>query len=587
MVRQRGAIFSQASHPSFAKLLDVVEQGDELVTVTEHLVGAPLIDVIGLSRHNGDTLPVPVAVRIAIDASRSLLKVRQLASRAGLGSTRLFLADSLFVTAFGETLLTEIGVLPAIASCKAYRELPGVLVQLSPEELSPSRTASEAAEVFSLGVLLWEILSGKPPFPLTSSAVTRTAVINQRLPNLAARRMTRRVVPSQLAAIVTKATELSPMKRFQTVVEFAASLENLAPQWIATELAVAEALQKRAHCIVERWSVVDVATTPSGTARRIGPHQSRPVKNVRLPLSDEIPTLSQKSQALSMPAPSQARMTKDDAHSNRQNPLDDSRECPTIRQCPRGSPVISLEEEPERHSPSVDKESCSLADQDATPLGTITAQWLAAEPDEPAVPTLRGIAAAPNNALELAAASAAHQEDDAPARPSAPKATVRYPSARKLILSSMLVLTMSVTWVVIPQAKPFVTGALRHPIASAISLLGKPNAPPRPVLNVPPMVATESVRAIVPPAIVPPNKVIAISPIVVLHSDTAESSHSGSIAKESRASTHPRFRRAANKPRRPQRTRERDKRPGPEVGYRPENVDPVLQQWLKPLGEKH
>jgi serine/threonine-protein kinase len=108
-----------------------------------------------------------------------------------------------------ETALTETGL---VVGTPAY---------MSPEQATGERALGASADVYSLGVVLYEMLAGEPPF----SGPTAQAVIAKHfagnIPSLRARRP---AVPEAIEAAIRKALARAPEDRFPTAAAFAAAL---------------------------------------------------------------------------------------------------------------------------------------------------------------------------------------------------------------------------------------------------------------------------------------------------------------------------------------------------------------------------
>lgn len=239
--------YSKVRHPSLVKLLGVVEQDDDIISVSEHLDGARWCDLMRCAITTDTPLSATVAVRVILDAARATLTAHRLAAESGLfPAERLLVSESIFVASFGGTLLTETGVLAALTRCTQSRSIPAVVAQLAPEELEGSKPSKGSPEVFSLGVLLWEALANR-------YLVSRDEV-GQTLEDLQSRAVTPLnqferfgiPVPDALTEIVRVATHRQPSQRFASVNEFVSALEDLPTHFLATEHLVACTLREQA-----------------------------------------------------------------------------------------------------------------------------------------------------------------------------------------------------------------------------------------------------------------------------------------------------------------------------------------------------
>ncbi len=125
------------------------------------------------------------------------------------------------VTDFGQAHRTRPADLSALTRT---REAVGTQPYIAPEHLDDSKTKPAAtSDVFSLGVVLYELIAGRRPFLGESTIETADAIRHDDPPPL---RALRNKVPRDLETIVDACLEKSPSRRYQSAAELACDLRH-------------------------------------------------------------------------------------------------------------------------------------------------------------------------------------------------------------------------------------------------------------------------------------------------------------------------------------------------------------------------
>jgi hypothetical protein len=256
-LKQIAESYAKVRHPSLVKLLGVIEQDGDIITVSEHLDGVRFSDLLRNAIDKDEPLPATVAVRIVLDAARATAIAHRIAAELGLFPTsRLFVTESVFIAAFGGTLLTETGVLAAVIRCAQPRSIPDLVAQLAPEELDKLGSSKGSPEVFSLGVLLWETLANRYLFSRDSARQSLHELRTLPIPPLETIERCGMPVPEALAEVTRIAACRQGSERYASLDQFVLALEQLPPHFLATEHHVASTLRERAADLL-RESHVD------------------------------------------------------------------------------------------------------------------------------------------------------------------------------------------------------------------------------------------------------------------------------------------------------------------------------------------
>lgn len=227
-----------------ARVIDVGKlAGGAPFMVLEYLDGEDLERV--LLAHG--PLPVAPAVGYVLQASEAIAEAhaRGIVHR-DLKPANLFLARRPNGPPIVKVL--DFGISKAAASTSAAQltktsSVLGSPFYMSPEQMSAAKSVDPRADIWALGVVLYELLSGKRPFE-GGSMPELVASILQSAP--APVRSLRPDLPPALAAAIMRCLEKDPSQRFGDVYQLALALAPFAPETSATSLA------RIAHVLVDR-----------------------------------------------------------------------------------------------------------------------------------------------------------------------------------------------------------------------------------------------------------------------------------------------------------------------------------------------
>jgi serine/threonine-protein kinase len=126
----------------------------------------------------------------------------------------------------GRALVADFGLARAIGAAD-YRKLTetgvivGTVFYMSPEQLREDRDLDQRADIYSLGCILYEMLTGGPPFTGRSLTEVATRILRAPVPSVS---RVRAGVPAAVDAALARALAKSASGRFATMQEFAAAL---------------------------------------------------------------------------------------------------------------------------------------------------------------------------------------------------------------------------------------------------------------------------------------------------------------------------------------------------------------------------
>jgi eukaryotic-like serine/threonine-protein kinase len=216
-LRREARAAARLAHPAIARVLDLGEEDGRPYLVMELLHGESLAARLARA---GPLAPAE-AVRVVAAAADAL----DLAHRAGIVH-RDVKPGNVFLTGDGEVKLLDFGIARAAdETALTGGDLLGTAAYLAPERVL-GHDATPASDVYAVGVLLYELLAGRPPFAGDSGTALAMAQVHaQPLPLGTAAPS----VPPALAAACERALAKDPADRPPSAAALAALLRCTLP----------------------------------------------------------------------------------------------------------------------------------------------------------------------------------------------------------------------------------------------------------------------------------------------------------------------------------------------------------------------
>ena len=229
MFLDEASIASRIRHPNVAEILDLGEQDDLLYLVMEWVDGEPLSSIRWVAAKHGG-IPLPIAVRIVADACSGLHAVHELKDEFGeaIGLVHRDISpQNLLVGYDGVVKLVDFGVAKAAgrtAQNTSVGEVKGKPPYMSPEQ-ALGMVVDRRTDLFALGIVLYQVTTGKHPLRGETDILTLQNIISNR--TITPPSCLVEGYPAELEAIVLRALQRDPVRRFQTASEMGAALEEL------------------------------------------------------------------------------------------------------------------------------------------------------------------------------------------------------------------------------------------------------------------------------------------------------------------------------------------------------------------------
>ena len=205
------------THPNIITVYDAGEDKGLAYIAMEYVPGIPLKDFTDPTRL--------LAPKRALDLAASAAEALDYAHKQGVIHRDIKPANLLYNPKDASLKISDFGVARMTDNNKTKTGIVlGTPMYMSPEQLG-AEDISGSSDLFSLGVTLYELLVGEPPFKATNIAVLMTKITSDDPDPVAHRR---KGIPSSVDAILAKALAKKPEDRFSNGAEMAIALRNSA-----------------------------------------------------------------------------------------------------------------------------------------------------------------------------------------------------------------------------------------------------------------------------------------------------------------------------------------------------------------------
>lgn len=236
MREARAAVRLRSEH--VARVLDVgtAETGSPYI-VMEYLEGCDLSAVIA----SGEPISVRSAVSYVLQASEAVAEAHALGIvHRDLKPANLFLTHRPDGTPCVKVL--DFGISKLVGRELAMTKtnaLLGTPYYMSPEQLRSSRDADWRSDIWALGMVLYELLTGSVAYERETLPQLCMAIMHDPLPSARDRRAD---IPEELNAVIERALAKDPSERYASLADFANALAPFSPLGPASEQRIARVL---------------------------------------------------------------------------------------------------------------------------------------------------------------------------------------------------------------------------------------------------------------------------------------------------------------------------------------------------------
>jgi serine/threonine-protein kinase len=248
MFIEEARVGSELAHPNIVQVHDFIAEEGSYYLVMEWVEGIDLGHFIRLHRDAGIHVDWPLAVAIGIGTLRGLAAAHDRRAPDGTPSPvihRDVTPHNVLLGVNGVVKLTDFGLARArdrVASMTAPGTVKGKLSYLAPE-VSFGKPNTPQSDLFGVGSVLWETLSGERLFDGKNDVEIFKKIRACKVPPIADRRPD---MPSSFAAVLDVALAADPANRFASATAFAHALSQVMKQAVGIDpqTALGEAVRE-------------------------------------------------------------------------------------------------------------------------------------------------------------------------------------------------------------------------------------------------------------------------------------------------------------------------------------------------------
>ena len=210
---------AQLSHPNIVPIYSVGEAEGLVFFVMTYISG----DNLAKRLHERGVLPVEDVRRIAREVADALAYAHE----RGVVHRDIKPDNILLDSTTGRTMVTDFGIARAVSESDNRLTATGMALgtpaYMSPEQAAGDREIDGRSDLYSLGIVTYQMLCGEPPFVATSTPAMLVKHISERPTPVSQRRSD---VPSDLSRAVMMCLEKDPENRFDTAAALVTALDT-------------------------------------------------------------------------------------------------------------------------------------------------------------------------------------------------------------------------------------------------------------------------------------------------------------------------------------------------------------------------
>ncbi|MBX7101821.1 MAG: protein kinase, partial [Myxococcaceae bacterium] len=248
---------ARLTHPNIVQTFDVGMNNSVAYILMEYVRGPDLKKLMNQLKRTGKALPAPHAMRLVADAASGLHYAHSYVDPTGKPHPmvhRDVSPHNILVSLDGAIKLSDFGIAKVVgeAGHTATGTFKGKVMYVSPEAIA-GLPIDARHDVFSLGVTLFELLTGQLPFKRESDVATLQAIIKDPPPDIT---RINPEVPTDVAQIVYRAMEKDPNRRTGSAGRMRDEIEAVMGRhgWAVSASTVARFCEDNLGSLLQEYS---------------------------------------------------------------------------------------------------------------------------------------------------------------------------------------------------------------------------------------------------------------------------------------------------------------------------------------------
>ncbi|MBI4816260.1 MAG: protein kinase [Deltaproteobacteria bacterium] len=245
MFRDEARIVAKLSHPNIVQIYDLGKSDDSYFIAMEYIPGRNLSSIAKKAKGHGETMPSANVARCMAQACEGLhyAHTRQDLDGAPLGIVHRDVSPQNIIVAFsGGVKLVDFGIAKAATKIQQTRAgvLKGKYAYMSPEQIRGERIDARS-DLFSVGIVLYELLAGRRPFEKDNSIQTLKAIVQDRHVDV---RNYNAEVPEPFVKIIDRCLQKKVADRYQSAQEVQVDLEDFCSSSRVNNVVISDWLKR-------------------------------------------------------------------------------------------------------------------------------------------------------------------------------------------------------------------------------------------------------------------------------------------------------------------------------------------------------